>query len=217
MINKDDLEQILQKYFADYTSEHIYVLIIFFLLTIIFQILQAIYVSRKIEKFKNELKISEIKFSTYNKLQIDALKIIYDKTVTFHYMNFRLFYPETYGHSSLKYKIVNWKKEYSILIDTLHRERILLSPEVELIVRKIDVDFKKVIKILNLELQSLSEIEEHHETIEPQEIYGTPESEVESIKKRIEKLNTYGEIINSEDLIISFRNKIEEYFANLTK
>lgn len=217
MINKDDLEQILQKYFADYTSEHIYVLIVFFLLTIIFQILQAIYVSRKIEKFKNELKISEIKFSTYNKLQIDALKIIYDKTVTFHYMNFRLFYPETYGHSSLKYKIKNWKKEYSILMDTLHRERILLSPEVELIVRKIDTDFKKVIKLLNVELQNLSDVEEYHETIEPQEIYGTSESEVESIKKRIEKLKTYEEVINSENLIISFRNKIEEYFANLTK
>ncbi|QKJ62808.1 hypothetical protein [Flavobacterium sp. M31R6] len=82
MISKDDLEQLLEKYFSDYSSSHIYLLIGFFVTTVLFQILQAIYVSNKIEKFKNELKRSEIKFSRFNTLQIDALKLIYDKAVT---------------------------------------------------------------------------------------------------------------------------------------
>jgi len=63
-----NIEQFLEKYFSEYKDYHIYALIILTLLMLVFQILQTIFVSRKIEIFKNELKISEIKFSRFNNL-----------------------------------------------------------------------------------------------------------------------------------------------------
>lgn len=215
MISKDDLEQILQKYFSEYSSNHLYVLIGFFLITIIFQISQAIYVSNKIEKFKNELKKSEIKFSRFNTLQIDALKLIYDKAVTFHYMNYRLFYPKTYSHASLKAKVENWKTEFVNIMDILHRERILLPPEVEKTVKDFDTQLKKISEYLDIEVQSLLSFEEYEGTDDPQILYQTSDAEVDAMKLRIGKLLNYDEIKNSETLINNFRKKIEEYFANL--
>lgn len=215
MISKDDLEQLLQKYFSDYSSSHIYFLIVFFFVTILFQVLQAIYVSIKIEKFKNDLKKSEIKFSRFNTLQIDALKLIYDKVVTFHYMNYRLFYPTTYSHSSLKIKIENWKTEYGNIMDVLHRERILLPPEIEKIVENFNSQLKKISSYLDTELNKLSDYEEYCGTDDPQILYQTSENEVTAMKHITTELLTYNEIKNSEILIKGFRKKIEEYFANL--
>ena len=118
-----NIEQFLEKYFSEYKDYHIYALIILTLLMLVFQILQTIFVSRKIEIFKNELKISEIKFSRFNNLQIDALKSIYDKLVTFHYKSSSLFFSSTYGHESLKIKMDEWKFEFNSIMDVFHREK----------------------------------------------------------------------------------------------
>ena len=217
MISKDDLIQLLEKYFAEYSSKHIYILIGFFLVTIIFQILQAIYVSNKIEKFKNELKKSEIKFSRFNTLQIDALKLIYDKVVTFHFINYRLFYPKTYSHQSLKTRMENWTLEFGNVMDILHRERILLPQEVEEKVNNFNSQLKKIAEYLDIERQSLLTVEEYEGSDDPQILYNNAETEVEAMKLRIENLLKNDEIKNSENLIKDFRKKIEEYFANLIK
>lgn len=67
----------LDEYFSDFKEYHLIILILFTIIIALMQIFQAFLVSKKIEKFKNELKKSEIKFSKYNQLQIEALSEIY--------------------------------------------------------------------------------------------------------------------------------------------
>lgn len=217
MISKDDLILILEKYFAEYSSQHIYILIGFFSITIIFQILQAIFVSNKIEKYKNELKKSEIKFSRFNTLQIDALKLVYDKLVTFHFSNYRLFYPKTYSHQSLKTRIENWNIEFGNVMNILHRERILLPTEVQKIENDFNTQFKKIAEYLIVENQSLLTFEEHEGIDDPKILYKSSQAEVDAINQRIENLLKKDEIKNSEVLIKNFREKIEDYFKSLIK
>mgnify|MGYP003672286779 CR=1 FL=1 len=212
-----NIEQLLEKYFSEYKDYHIYALIILTLIMIVFQILQTIFVSRKIERFKNELKRSEIKFSRFNNLQIDALKSIYDNLVTFHYKNFRLFFPSTYGHGSLKVKMDEWKSEFNSIMDIFHREKILLPSDLKNKVKDFEIKFNVIFMALKNELQSISEMEEYDGTEDVQILYGNPEKEVESIKSRIERLKKITEIEQSEKTIKDLRQNIEDYFESLTK
>jgi hypothetical protein len=212
-----NIEQFLEKYFSEYKDYHIYALIILTLLMLVFQILQTIFVSRKIEIFKNELKISEIKFSLFNNLQIDALKSIYDKLVTFHYKSSSLFFSSTYGHESLKIKMDEWKFEFNSIMDVFHREKILLPSDFKNKVKDFEVKLEVIFLALEKELQSISEMEEYDGTNDVQILYKNAEKEVDSIKSRIERLKKITEIKQSEKTIIDLRQNIENYFESLTK
>ena len=212
---KDDLVQILEKYISEYTSIHIYVLIAFFLISVACQISIAIFVIKKIGKFTNELKKIESKSNRFSDLQIDALKMIYDKTVTFHYMNYKLYFHKTYSHETLKAKIANWKSEFVSIMDVLHRERILLPTELDSIVKEFESQIKKIAGYLDIELNNLLTIENRFGTDNPQALYKNQEAEAESMKLIIEKLLKVDVIKTSENLIQNFKKKIEEYFTNL--
>lgn len=71
------IKSALEEYFSDFKEYHLIILILFTIIIAILQVLQSFLVSKKIEKLKNELKKSEIKFSKYNQLQIEALSEIY--------------------------------------------------------------------------------------------------------------------------------------------
>lgn len=157
---KDDLVQILEKYLSEYTSIHVYVLIAFFLIAVTCQVLIAIFVFKKIQKFTEELKKIESKSSRFSELKIDALKMIYDKTITFHYMNYKLYYQSTYSHEALKAKINNWKSEYVSIMDILHRERILLPTELDPIVKEFENQIKSIAGLLDVELSRMLALEQ---------------------------------------------------------
>ncbi len=210
-------EKLLEKYFSEYKEYHQYALFAIIILMSSYQIWQAIFVSKKIEKLKADLKKSEIKFSRFHNMQIDALKIIYDRIVTFHYKNHRLFSPKSTGHSILKRKINEWHAEFEIVIDTFHRERILLPLELLEIVKIFENNFQKISVRLNEELQSLSDLEEVNQSIDEQIIYVNEEEEDEAIKFRMNSLNENENIKNSEKIIRELRAKIEKYFAELVK
>lgn len=208
-------EKLLEKYFSEYKEYHQYALITIIILMAGYQIWQAIFVSGKIEKFKADLKKSEIKFSRFHNMQIDALKILYDRIVTFHYKNHHLFSPKSTGHSSLKRKINEWQAEFHIVIDTFHRERILLPPELVEIVKKFESNFQKISIRLDEELQSLSDLEEANQSNDEQVIYGSVEEEDDALKFRMKSLNENEHIKNSEKIIRELRASIEKYFAEL--
>lgn len=67
----------LEEYFSDFKEYHLIILISFTVIIALLQIIQSYIVSKKIEKVKNDLKKSEIKFSKYNQLQVEALSEIY--------------------------------------------------------------------------------------------------------------------------------------------
>jgi hypothetical protein len=202
-----DINQILNDHFAEYKEYHIFALIILTLIIAIFQIFQTVFVTKKIEKFKNELKRSEIKFSRFNNLQIDALKSIYDKLVDFHYINYRLFYSENNSHHLLKNKSKNWQKELNSLMDLFHREKILLTEDLKNQIKEIEKEFKIIYKILD----------EQAGTDDVQIIYKDQETETANIKTRLNRLKEIKEVKNSQKRIKNLRKSVENYFESLTR
>ncbi len=77
------IKQVLDNYFSDFKDYHLLILILFTITIALIQISQSVYVTIKIEKFKNELKKSEIKFSRYNELQVTALRKIFHLLTAF--------------------------------------------------------------------------------------------------------------------------------------
>ena len=71
------VREVLNEYFADFKEYHLLILVGFTLVIALLQIIQSVLITKKIERFKNVLKKSEIKFSKYNQLQIEALGEIY--------------------------------------------------------------------------------------------------------------------------------------------
>ena len=209
------LEQI-EALISKYENYHVFAIGLFILLLII-QIFQSIFISNKIEGFKNNLKKSEIKFSRFSNMQVDALKSIYNQIVTFHYAHHRLFFPTSVSHDSLIVRIDQWKADSIKLLDALHRERILLPPDLVVLVKDFETDLRRIATKLDEQKMTLSMIEEREGTADPQILYGTPEAEVEFIKKEIANLLAVDFIGAADSKIKGLRNNIENYFSNLVK
>lgn len=57
MKNPELVKEILKEYFSDFKEYHLIILFVFTIIIALIQVIQAIWVSRKIEKFKNDLKM----------------------------------------------------------------------------------------------------------------------------------------------------------------
>ena len=82
-MNEELIRQVLEKYFSDFKEYDLLILVGFSVIIILIQTIQSILVSRKIERFKSGLKKTEIKFSKYNQLQIEALSKAYELLTEF--------------------------------------------------------------------------------------------------------------------------------------
>ena len=185
----DLIKQALTEYFQEYKDYHLTILISFTIIIALIQIIQSIWISRKIEKFKTDLKKSEIKFSRYNELQINSLRKIYHNLVSFQLSNNLLFKskPKNTGHSKYKNRINGWIKSYIECANEFAREKILLTEELKQLFNRTLTDFEEVKDILMNEKESL----DYHE-MENQGswnlMYDFEENELEIISKKIEIL-----------------------------
>lgn len=67
-MNEDLIKQVLEKYFSDFKEYHLLILVGFTVIIALILIIQSIWISRKIERFKSVLKKSEIKFSKFSQM-----------------------------------------------------------------------------------------------------------------------------------------------------
>lgn len=207
----------LELYFKDYKGQMLWILLGFFILTIVIQYFSNITLTKKIEDFKNQLKKTEIKFSKHSELQIECLKNVYDKVVSFHFAYNSLIDPFFFSHETYKANIENLNNIYNDNINYFHRNKILLTDEIinqiEILNNKMNIVKNK----LKSEYDYIMEYEEHHGTSNPQILYSYSENEVLSIKKRIENVKKIPEIENFESEIKKLRETVEKYFKELVK
>ncbi|MGV8826716.1 MAG: hypothetical protein ACWA6U_00220 [Breznakibacter sp.] len=78
-MEKEIIRQILCQ-FNDFKKDQIILIIVVLVLFIIINILQAVYTSRLIDKYRNDLKKKEIRFSVFNELQINKLSRLFELT-----------------------------------------------------------------------------------------------------------------------------------------
>ena len=212
------IKQALDKYFSDYKQYHLIILILFVVIISIFQILQALWISTRIEKIKNILKKSEIKFSRYNELQVEALRDIYQKLVLFNYANSNLFYNsyDKNNHTQYKNRINVWVKSYLDCINQFSLEKLLLSETIKELVLKTIIDFQQVKNVILNEKEVL-EYTEMEGLGDWNIMYEYSDIELEIINRRIENIKTNEFITKSEKHIKELRESIENHFAKMNE
>ncbi|MBD1383826.1 hypothetical protein IDJ75_00930 [Mucilaginibacter rigui] len=214
---EDLITKALNQYFSDFKQYHLLILILFTIVIAVLQITQAIWVSGRIERFKTELKKSEIKFSRFNELQVEALHNIYHKLVNFNYANSNLFYNayDKNNHNKYKERIQLWVKSYIECINEFSKEKILLSEETKALVKKTLIDFNKVKDAILKEDEDLNNVEEAENGVW-ELIYDYNDQELEIINKRIEQIKLNDFVKKSEENIKALREDIENHFSKMT-
>ena len=212
------IKQALDEYFADFKEYHLIILICFVVVIALIQIIQSIWVSQKIEKFKTHLRKSEIKFSRHNELQINSLREIYHKLVAFQLANNLIFKskPRTVGHSKYKNRINEWIKSYIECANEFAKEKILLTAELKKLFGRTLKDFEEVKDILMTEKENLDYWEMVNEG-NWNAMYDFEENELDTISSKIDKLKNKESIKNSEKHIRELREKIESEFTKMTE
>jgi hypothetical protein len=214
----DLIKQALREYFNEYQKFHLLILISFTIIIALIQVIQSIWVSSKIEKFKNALKRSEIKFSRYNNLQVDALKEIYEKLVLFHGTNSILFKSsyDSNVHENYRNRITNWIKAYIECSNKFSLEKILLPNNLKNLVTRTLTDFEEVKNLIISERDYLDYKEEYYEG-NMNAMYEAAELELEVINEQINKIKSKDSIIRSEKNILELRKTIEDYFEKMNE
>lgn len=212
----DLVKQALDEYFSDFKEYHLIILIGFTVIITLIQIIQSFIVTRKIERFKNDLKKSEIKFSKYNELQITALRKIYHQLAEFQYYNNLIFKAKecSVSHGNFIKRVNNWIKTYIELANDFSKEKILLTPKLKELYSRTINDFEQIKKLLIEERNDLEHLEMRHGG-DWQEMYQFEENELNEITNRIDKLKEIHSIRNSNNHIVELREKIEELFLKM--
>lgn len=193
--------------FKNYKENMIWILLGFSFISLLIQHFQNLSLSKKIEKYKNELAKNEIKFTRHTELQVECLKKMYDILVSLHFSFSRLINPNYFSHNSFKNNIKN--------MNFFHRNKILLTKDMITQIGVVHTKIKKVIELCDSEMNNLSELEESYGTEDVQIIYQNPEEEISSVKKRIERLNENSNVNTLETDIKMLRELVEKYFKKL--
>ncbi|MGZ4056959.1 MAG: hypothetical protein ACXVPU_16755 [Bacteroidia bacterium] len=109
-MEKEIINQIVNQ-LNSFKNHQLLILIIAFLLFTLVTISQTIYTSKLIEKFRNQLKKAELKFSVFNEMQISKLSELFVLT-----NNLKGALAEILGsieRSENQIKLGNWKSSYS--------------------------------------------------------------------------------------------------------
>ncbi|WP_339919582.1 hypothetical protein [uncultured Flavobacterium sp.] len=211
------LAEQIQENFSEYKQFMIWILLGFAILIILSQYIYNLRLSKKIETFKGELKRNEITFSRYSELQIECLKIMYNHVVDLHFSFNNLLHPQFQTHDYLKEKIKSLIVAFNANMNYYHRNKILLTDDIIAQIEIVHKKFNLIKIILKGQLHSLSDLEELNESVNPQEIYGDPETEVSQISDRIKELNKNSEISTFEKDVKKMRTLVEKYFKELIK
>lgn len=207
------IRQALDKYFSDFKEYHLIILIAFTFIIGLIQIIQAVFVSRKIELFKNELKKTEIKFSKYSQIQIEALSEIFESVTKFRQTTIVLDKRLKIASPELTYKLTkNWIEIYNDFVYIFSCKKYLLPAKLKEIYTSIldelykvgnYINSEKVISSMfctweNGEVEFVGDDEERQQLMEDVEKYKNEEI----LKHTIENLNL-------------IRENIENYFDSI--
>ncbi len=207
------IKQALDEYFSDFKEYHLIILIAFTVVIALIQIIQSILVSKKIERFKNELKKSEIRFSKYNQLQIESLSKIYP-LLTDLLTRTSIIKNEIDKSSPEKNQKIteDWGKAFNQVFGTFTKEKYILPKEIKSSFGLILQSLIKMNKYINLEnnFSSLFATFQNGEV----EFMGNDEDRT-NISDELEKLKKEDLISKTIKDINELRGEIENYFENI--
>ena len=209
---EDIIKKTLDEQFADYSQYHIFILAGFGVIQGLFIFWQ----SRNMERFKAILKKSEIKYSRYHELQVEALRTGYQKLVLFGIANKSLLNSEydTNDHNRYKQRINNWIQCHADCINQLAYNKIVLPHELKEAIYKTISDFEEVTTVLIGERKHLDYVEEDG-LGDWNAMYSYSENELEIINQKINRLKSIDYFKKATDNISALRAQIEILFEKM--
>jgi hypothetical protein len=189
------------------------ILIGFTVIIALIQIIQSILVSIKIERFKSILKKSELKYSKYNQLQIEALSEIYELLTEFLNHTFTIknkinsASPELITSISKK-----WLNSYGIIYTTFSKNKYILPISTKNVFSSIIKDLQDMSKYVGSEKNKSA----MYHTWKNGEVEFMGDNQ--DLKKLYDELNKYdkeGVINNTIEKIKIIKKEIENYFEKI--
>lgn len=176
---------------------------------VLLNIITAYFINSKISR----LKKSEIKFSRYNQLQVEALKSIYNKLVDFHYSNTKLFYSrlEVIEEDHYRAMISEWHKHIHDFVYIVNKERIFMPEVLKTKYNQTIKNFELVKNILIDERDEISDVLEPYINSD----YTSHEVVSNIISRRLDAMKNQKEFIESEKNIKELRQEIENFVSKM--
>lgn len=212
MNTEEIIKKILDEQLTGYSRYHTFILLAFVIIQAGVLILQ----NRNMERFKALLKKSEIKFSRYHELQVEALKNGYHKLVLFKNANANLLYSryDNNHHNYFKARINDWINSYNACMHQFSIDKLVLPAELKDSIQTTLTDFQEVIEILLRERAHLDYTEEEGQG-DWNLMYDYDENELSVINEKINRLKTQDSTKKATQNIQILRSQIEDYFEKM--
>ncbi len=211
MSNSELINQILNEYFSDFKNYHLIILCAFTLIIAVIQVAQAIWVSKKIEVFKNDLKKSEIKFSRYNEMQIKILSESYQLLSEFNESTLNIT-NEKLSPEIMQRITKKWFEDYHNFYKHYSRNKFIFLSRIKIKLSLIFKTFEKMKSIVKIE----SDFSKMHYTDDSGTIQFIGNNEdLNKIHQEFNKLDKTKTISYVLSNIESLKKDIEDYFIKL--
>ena len=151
MINENLIREILEKYFSEYKEYNLIIFFVFALLTVLINIIQNIIITRKLEKYKSELKKSELKFSVYNQLQIESLSKLFQQLTEFKDTTSIISKSESKSPESYQQIAVIWSNKFFETTKIFSKEKYILPKNIKNRYTEIHQNFKTLFEYIKNE------------------------------------------------------------------
>lgn len=201
------IKKALNEYFSDFKEYHLIILILFAVIIFIFQVGQAFWFSSKIEKLKNSLRKSEIKFSRHNEMQIKAL------SEAFNLLAELQFITESFSMKvSPDFSYKTWTDKYFKLLRHQKLNRYIYLSKMNDKLPKILENFQQMEQILKLkkDLAAKFFINDYGD-----QEFSVDSSELEELNEKIKKYDKDQIISKVLEDIEDLKKDIESFFKKL--
>ena len=212
MINESLFREILDKYFVDYKEYSATIFVVFTLLLAIINIIQTICITKNIEKYKSELKRTELKFSVYNQLQIEALSKLFQQLTEFKEITSIISNSEKRSPEKYKQIAISWTNNFFEMTKLFSKEKYILPIEIKKQYTLIHQNFNTILGFIKSE----KELKSNFYTDEFGDVVY---EDYERINELTDELKLFNRDIVFEKAInnIEFaRKEIENYFEKIT-
>jgi len=208
----DLITEALDEYFSDFKRYHLIILIGFTIIIALLQVIQSILISKNIEKFKNDLKKSEIKFSKYNQLQVKALNELYP-ILSELLINTAIIQLEINKASPEKINSLtkNWGESFAKVLKNYMLQRYILPVVIK---KEYNILIEKLSKV-NIYIHAEQQMSSLYATVNDKVEFMGDDEERNEISDELIKLKKEESLNNSVAGINKLLSEIEQYFDRI--
>ncbi len=206
-MEKEILNRILSQ-LDDLKKEQLFLLLIVFFVFIVIQLIQAVYTSRLIDKYRNELKKKEMKFSVFNELQIHKLSSLFS-IISDLKSGAASVYSRIKDSSEESLELGKWKNSYKEFDFFYSSNKYIIPKSIKELVSEYQgklIQFNLNVLLYNMKLEILNSDSEE---------VGDKKKNLNLINKKIGSYDFYNESLDVMIFSEKIKTIIEEYFEEL--